>query len=187
MKSYTDRYHTEAPKYLTPNLVILTGKTIGTQCPCRNLDHDLDGPFEITEVITDTAVYLNLSTKWKIYKVLYCSLLEAIGQSRFDVNLEKVLDNVDLIEADDEYHIKEVMGILEKRGKVTYLVKWGGFPAKKNGMHENYDSFYSVGAKEELQKYYPKNPESLRDLTVQYTDLIFSHWVFYFGIPRYDV
>jgi hypothetical protein len=48
------------------------------------------------------------------------------------MNLEKVLDAADPIEADDKYHVEEVMGSLENKVKVTYLVKWRGFPAKKD-------------------------------------------------------
>jgi hypothetical protein len=81
------------------------------------------------EVIMDTVVHLNLSTKWKIHKVSHVSLLELFVQGSRDVNLEKILDAADPIEADDIYHVEEVIGSLEKKGKVTYLVKWGGFPA----------------------------------------------------------
>jgi hypothetical protein len=60
------------------------------------------------------------------------------------MNLEKVLDITDLVEADDEYYLERVLGSLDKTGKVTYFVQWRGFLAKKDWTRENYDSFYSL-------------------------------------------
>jgi hypothetical protein len=40
------------------------------------------------------------------------------------------------------------MGSTEQDGKILYLVKWKGWPAKKDWTREPFDSFYSVGAKE---------------------------------------
>jgi hypothetical protein len=163
MKKYADRDRAEPPKYSKGDLVMLSGKNIRTRRPCKKLDHKLHGPFEITEVISETAMRLNLPVKWKIHKVFHVSLLEPFIQGNREVNLEKVLDAADPIEADDEYHVEEVMGSVEKKGKVSYLVKWRGFPAKKDWTRENYENFYSVGAKEELRKFHSKNPESPRD------------------------
>jgi hypothetical protein len=163
MKKFADRDRTELPKYSKGDLVMLSGKNIRTRRPCKKLDHKLHGPFEITEVISETAICLNLPVKWKIHKVFHVLLLEPVIQGNQDVNLEKVLDTADPIEADDEYHVEEVMGSVEKKGKVSYLVKWRGFPATKDWTRENYENCYSVGAKEELRKFRSKNHESPRD------------------------
>jgi hypothetical protein len=77
----------------------------------------------MTEIISNTAVRLNLPTKWKIHKVFHVSLLELFVQRNREVNLEKVLGTTDLIEANNEYHVEEVMASLEKKGKFIYLVK----------------------------------------------------------------
>jgi hypothetical protein len=111
----------------------------------------------------DMAVRLKLATKWKIHKVFHVSLFVPCVQGSQAVNLEKVLDAANPIEADDKYDVEEVMGSWEKKSKVTYFVKWRGFPGKKDCTCENYEGFYSLGAKEELQKFHSKNPESLRD------------------------
>jgi hypothetical protein len=73
------------------------------------------------------------------------------------------LDTADPIEADNEYQVEEVMGSVETKGKVTYLVKWRGFPAKKNWRQEPCSSFHSEGAKEELRKFQLKNLEAPRN------------------------
>jgi hemoglobin-like flavoprotein len=76
-------------------------------------------PLEITEVISETAMHLNLAVKPKIYKVFHISLLETFKQGNGQVNVEKILDAADPIEADDEYHIEEVMGSVKKKVKVS--------------------------------------------------------------------
>jgi hypothetical protein len=144
-------------------LTYVESKNIRTQRPCRKLDHILHGPFKIPEVITDTAICLNLTMKWKIHIVFHLSLLDPFVQGCLEVNLEKVLDAADPIEADNEYDVEEVMGSLEQNSKVTYLVSWKWFLAKKDWTGEIYERFYSVRAKEELRKFHSKNPESRRD------------------------
>jgi hypothetical protein len=165
IKKYADRDRAEPPKYSKGDLVMISGKNIRNRRPCKKLDHKLHGPFEITEVISETVMHLNLQVKWKIHKVFHVSLLEPFIQGNREVNLKKVLDAADRIEADDEYHIEELMGGVKKKGKVSYLVKWRGFPAKNDWTYENYENIYSVGAREKLRKFHSKNPESLRDPT----------------------
>jgi hypothetical protein len=52
---------------------MLSGKNIQTRRPCKQLDHKLDGAFNITEVILETAMHLNLIVKWKIQNVCQVS------------------------------------------------------------------------------------------------------------------
>jgi hypothetical protein len=101
MKRYADKDGAEAPKYSIGDLVILSGKFIRTCRPCKKLDHKLHGPFEIAEVLSGTAVRLNLPAKWKIHKVFHVSLLKPFVQGNREVNLEEVVDAADPIEADD--------------------------------------------------------------------------------------
>jgi hypothetical protein len=52
------------------------------------------------------------------------------------------------------------MGRVEKKRKVSYQVKWRGFPGKKNWTYENYETSNSVGAEEESWKCHSNNPKS---------------------------
>jgi hypothetical protein len=65
-------------------------------------------------------------------KCMSSFLLEPFIHQNREVNLENVLGATDLIEADNEYHVEEVMGSIEKKVKVSYLVTWRGYPAKKD-------------------------------------------------------
>jgi hypothetical protein len=58
----------------------------------------------------EIALRLNLPMKWKTHKVFHISLLELFIQGNRELDLEKVLDAGDVIEADNEYHVEEVIG-----------------------------------------------------------------------------
>jgi hypothetical protein len=151
MKHYADQSHFEPPSFEASNLVMLNGKNIKTRRPARKLEHKMYGPFEILDIISPTAVRLCLPKTWKIYSVLHVSLIEPFVKGNRDVDLNAVLKTSDPIESAPEYNIDKVMGSTEKDGKVLCLVKWRGWPAKKHWTREPFESFYSVGAKEELR------------------------------------
>jgi hypothetical protein len=69
----------------------------------------------------ETAGRVILLTKWKVHKVFHIFLLDSVVQWRQDMNFETVLDTADPIEPDNEYHVEEIIGSLEKNSKVTYL------------------------------------------------------------------
>jgi hypothetical protein len=142
MKKYVDRDRAEPPTYSKGELVMLSGKNIQTPRPCNQLDHKQHRPFEITEVISDTAMRLNLAVKLKIHKVFHVSLLELFIQRNRELNLEKVLNAADPIEADDVISRRRSYGQHRDKGRVSYLVKWRGFPAKKDWTRENYENSY---------------------------------------------
>jgi hypothetical protein len=165
MNKYVHRDRAKPTKYSKGDLVMLSQRYIRTYRPCKQLDHEIHGPFEITEVISQVSVHLMLPMKWTIYYVLlYVSLLEAFIQGYQQVKLDKVTHGTDPIEADNEYHVTEVMSSVENKGMVLYLVQWRGFPTRKDWTGENYEHFYSVRANEELGKFHSKNRESPRDL-----------------------
>jgi hypothetical protein len=63
MKKDVDRDTAELPQYSKGVFVILSGKHQRTHRPCKKLDHKLHGSFEITEVVSATAMGLNLAVK----------------------------------------------------------------------------------------------------------------------------
>jgi hypothetical protein len=79
------------------------------------------------------------------------------------VDLNAILTTSDPIENATEYDVDKLMGSTEKDRRVLYLVKWKGWLAKTHWTREPFDSFYSVGAKEELGVFHWKNPDSPRD------------------------
>jgi hypothetical protein len=68
---------------------MLSGKNMRTHRPYKKLDHKLNGPFEIPEVIFVPAMHLNLPMKWKIHEVFHVSLLEPFIQGIREVISKK--------------------------------------------------------------------------------------------------
>jgi transposase InsO family protein len=163
MKKYVEQSRIEPPSFEPGNLVMLNEKHIRSRRPARNLDHMMYGPFEILGIISPTAVRLRLPKMWKIHPVFHGSLIEPFVKGNQDVDLNAFLKNSDLIENASEYDVDKVLGSTEKDGKVLSLVKWKSWPAKKHSTREPFDSFYSVGAKEELRVFHPKNLDTRRD------------------------
>jgi hypothetical protein len=97
------------------------------------------------------------------------------------------LDTADLIEANDKYHVQEVVGSVETTRKVTDLVKLRGYPAKRDWSREPFESFYSVVATEELRTFHSKNLKVPRDPVFKLPKQFFSTWASYFGMPGQDV
>jgi hypothetical protein len=132
------------------------------------------GPFEILDIISPNVVCLRLPKTWKIPPVFHVSFIEPFIKRNRVVDLNAVLKASDPIENAPEYDIDKVMGSTEKDGKVLYLGKWKGWPAKKHWTREPFDSFYSVGAKEELRVFHSKNPDTLRDSRLTDSESVFS-------------
>jgi hypothetical protein len=157
---------------------MLNGKNIKTRHPGRKPDHKMYGRFEIQDIISPTAVHLRFPKTWKIHPVFYVSLIEPFVKGNRDVDLNAILKTSDPITNAPDYDEDKVMGSTEKDGKVLYLVKWNGWPAKNHWTRKPLASFYSVGAKEELRVVYSKNPDTLRDSHLTDSGYVFSHWGF---------
>jgi hypothetical protein len=132
MKKYGYQSRIEPPSFEPGNLVMLNGKTIKTRRPARKLEHKMYGPFEILDIISHTAVRLGLPNRWKIYSVFHVSLFDRFGKGNQDIDQNAVLKTSDPIENAPEYDVDKVMGSTEKDEKVSYRVKWKGWPAKKH-------------------------------------------------------
>jgi hypothetical protein len=74
-----------------------------------------------------------------------------------------VLKEADEIEQSDEYEVKEVMGSTLVHGKILYLVKWEGYPNKKDWTREPYEHFLTEGAKDQIRRFHESNPDAPKD------------------------
>jgi hypothetical protein len=163
MKQYADQQRKEAPTYQVGDLVMLDGRNIKTRRPSRKLDHKLHGPFQVEKVISPTAIRLTLPRRWKIHNVFHTSLIEPFrAGTRAPPDPNKILREADDVEGSEEYDIDEVMSSYKSGNRVLYLVKWLGWPNKKDWMAEPFDNF-SVGGQEKLREFHLKYPDAPRD------------------------
>jgi len=147
---------------------MLSGRNIKMRRPSKKLDHKNHGPFQIEKIISPLAVCLTLPRKWKIHNVFHVSLLEPYRTSEHRAPLDpsKVLWEADDIEQSEEYDVKEIMYSVERgwgnNKRILYLVRWLGYPERKDWTKEPFDNF-SLGSLEKLREFHRQNPDVLRD------------------------
>lgn len=166
MKEWADKRRSDAPEYTEKQLVMLNAKNIKTKRPAKKLDKKMLGPFQIEKVISPTAVRLRLPKGWRIHNSFHVSLIEPYRAGNQELpDPDQVLREAEPIEAED-YQMDAVMDSIETQGNVKYLVKWEGWPARRDWTWEPYDHFFSEGAKAEVLQFHQRNPDKPKDSRV---------------------
>jgi hypothetical protein len=165
MGRYHDQRRQEPPRYKTGDLVMLDGRNIKTRRPSKKLDDKLYGPFRIEKIVSPTAYRLTLPRKWKIHNTFHVALLEPYRQSarRPAIDPERVLQEQNEVEG-EEYDVEEIMASSWDKAdrRVKYLVKWLGYPDRKDWTEEPFENF-SEGSHELLRDFHRQNPAAPKD------------------------
>ncbi|KAI0182428.1 hypothetical protein EV127DRAFT_415105 [Xylaria flabelliformis] len=66
----------------------------------------------------------------------------------------------------EEYQVDVIMDSIMTQGQVKYLIKWQGWPAKKDWTWEPFDHLESDGAKAEARQFHQMNPGKPADTRV---------------------
>ena len=163
MARNADPKRKQSPSYAVGDAVMLSTKNLKLKRPSKKLGHKYIGPFEVEKVISPTAVRLTLPQAWRTHPTFHVSELEPfISGSRPAPDFAKVLREVGELEEEEEYDVEEIMGSITRRRKVLYLVKWLGFPRKKDWTYEPYENF-AVAAREKLIAFHERKPGAPRD------------------------
>ena len=85
------------------------------------------GPFEITEVLGPLTYRLQLPSQWKIHPVFHATLLTPYCENDTH-GPNYTLPPPDLIEGEEEYEVEAIKAHKRSRGRMTYHVKWKGYP-----------------------------------------------------------
>ena len=163
MVRYADRKRKEACKYRVGDMVLLSARTLRTKRPSRKFDHKFHGPFQIEKVVTPAAVRLTLPRKWRTHPTFHVSELEpyVVGE-RPAPDLAKILREADDLDASEEYDVEEVVASVKRRNRVLYLVKWLGYPKKRDWTYEPFENF-SEGGLEKIREFHAANPKAEKD------------------------
>ena len=163
MNRNADPKRKEAPAYAIGDAVMLSTRHLRLKRPSKKLGHKYIGPFEVEKVISPTAVRLTLPHAWRTHPTFHVSEIEPFeAGSRSPPDFAKVLREVGELEAEEEYDIEDIMGSITRRKKVLYLVKWLGFPKKKDWTYEPYENF-SEAARDKLIAFHNRQPGAARD------------------------
>ena len=97
----------------------------------KKLQMKRTGPFEIEEVISRTVFHLHIPSQWKIHPVFHTSLLTSYKEtSEHGPNFLR--PPLDLIDGEEEYKVKAVLGHRGKPGRRTFLIRWKGYSAAED-------------------------------------------------------
>ena len=122
------------------------------------------GPFLITEVLGPLTYRLKLPNQWKIHPVFHATLLtpyrenDTHGPNYSFPPPEIVGDN-------DEWEVEAIVGHRKKFGKMTYQVKWKGYPTSDN----SWEPESHLRNAPQLLKAYKETHRLLRLLILRYS------------------
>ena len=99
--------------------------------PSRKLAPKQQGPFEISQVPSPLIYCLCLPATWKIHNTFHTSLLSSYKETEtHGPNFSKSLP--DLIGAEEEYEVKQIISHCGTSGLGKYLTAWKGYPLSEN-------------------------------------------------------
>ena len=163
MKKYADRKREEAPTFTRDQLVMLDARNIKTRRPAKKLDKKFLGPFKIQRILSPTAVKLTLPKKWRIHNSFHVSLIEPYRTgSQNTPDPAYILQTVGDVEP-EEYTIDDIKDSAHFEGNVKYLVKWEGWPLKKDWTWEPFEHFSDPSV---LISFHQRHPQKPRDRRV---------------------
>ena len=89
------------------------------------------GPFAITDVLGPLTYRLKLPDQWKIHPVFHATLLTPYHEN--DIHGPNyTYPAPEIIGDNDEWEVEAIIGHRRKHGKMTYQVKWKGYPTSEN-------------------------------------------------------
>ena len=161
MIRHANRRRRSPPNLRVGHLVMLNARNIKTKRPSKKLDHKLLGPFQVSKIISPTAVQLHLPSHWRIHPTFHISLIEPYRAGNHELpDPRKILREVGDVEGEDKEMVA-VRDAKEFRGRVKYLVQWEGQPHRKHWTWEPYEHF--IDSVDDLVAYARNNPGKPKD------------------------
>ena len=97
----------------------------------KKLQMKRTGPFEIEKAISWTAFHLCIPSRWKIHPVFHASLLTSYKETA-EHGPNFLQPPLDLIDREEEYEVKAVLGHRGRPGRHTFLIRWKGYSAAED-------------------------------------------------------
>ena len=154
MKRYYDQKH-KPEEYKIGDKVWLDMKDINTGQPKKKLDILCEGPFEITEKISNVAYRLNLPPSWKIYNLFHVSKLKWIKPDEFNWQLPHVTLHVH----GDNWNATDITKAKLTNGCLEFLTTW---TLPDGQMHELWELAPRMenDAPKLIKEFYKKHPQA---------------------------
>jgi hypothetical protein len=126
--SYYNRYYNIEPMLKKRNKIYLIRRNIQTKQPSTKLDHKKLGLFKIKKVTGLVNYELVLPKTMNIHPVFHISLLEPVLPGI----LPALITEIELVNPNAEYEIKEILDHKQVRNYVKYLIKWTDYLYSEN-------------------------------------------------------
>ena len=105
--------------------------------------------FEIKNIVESQTYRLCLFDQWKIHFVFHIFLLKSYNSNANIV----FLTEMNFVNEDEEYEVKDILKNKKKWKKLYYLVRWKKFPFYKNNWIFKH---YSTNVQNMLKRYYKR-------------------------------
>ena len=127
----------------------------------KKLQMKRTGPFEVKEVISWTAIWLCIPLRWKIYPVFHASLLTTYKETtEHGPNFLQLPP--DLVDGEEDYEVKAVIGHWGKPRQWTFLIHWKGYSMAE----DTWELEQNLGnAKSLFEEYKSPDPRTSRSIT----------------------
>jgi hypothetical protein len=126
-RTAADRGRLPAPDYRVGQHVWLSAENIRTTRPSRKLAERRLGPFRIAEIVSKSAVRLDLPPHLRtIHPVFHVSLLEPVSSDDIPGRRQAPPPPVEA-EGELEWEVESILASRLRRRKLYYLVQWSGF------------------------------------------------------------
>jgi len=152
--------------------VWLEAKNLRMMHPMTTLRPLRYGPFEITDVISDTTYRLQLPSQWKIQNAFHADLLMPYKQTEAQgKNFPRQIP--DIVEGQEEWVVSKVLDSQRKGRKkhLQYLLAWEGFPDADNTWEFEEDVF----APDLIKEFHEKNSTAIRTMRISQDNDMQSH------------
>jgi hypothetical protein len=158
MKKYYDRKH-KPEEYNIGDKVWLDMKDINTGRPKKKLDILRDGPFEITEKLSNVTYRLSLPPTWKIHNSFHVSKLKRTKPDEFNRQPPRVTLHV----RGENWNATEITKAKLTHGRLEFLTKW---TLPDGQTHELWElaSRMENNSPKLIKDFYRKNPQAPRHI-----------------------
>ena len=133
MARYYDQHRQHAPQFQVGEQVWLNTQNYSTNHPMKKLDHWWIGPFKILKVVSPAALKLQLTPKEKgVHPVVSVSNIHHYTPNDIPERPNDPRPGPDVIDGNEEYKAEHILNSKFWQGRLTYLVKFKGWPHSNN-------------------------------------------------------
>jgi len=151
-EDFANRHREHAPKYQVGDEVYVDTRNMFTQRPHKKLDHKLEGPFKITQVVSPHAYKVNIPKDWAHHPVFHTSLLRRGAIDPLPGQLPPIpLPRIR--NGEEEWPVTEVVDSRMHKNRLQFRTRWEG------AGELTWEPFFAVRSTEAIEAYFNRYPE----------------------------